>query len=87
MTEVFFREDNEDNLAPFKVLRMGDVFKPVDKDAVFLKIPFVSAANGDFDGNAVLLKEKDNDITGTITYFYEDQMVVVYDKIEITGYK
>lgn len=87
MTEVLFREDSEDKLIPFKDLRMGDVFKPVDDGTVFLKIPLVSVASRRFEGNAVVLKEKDNDITGTVVYFYDDQMVIVYDKIKITGYK
>lgn len=87
MTEVLFREDSEDKLVPFKDLRIGDVFKPVNGDAVFLKIPRVSVGSKDFEGNAVVLKEKDKDITGTVVYFYDDQMVIVYDKIKITGYK
>lgn len=87
MTEVLFREDSEDKLVPFKDLRMGDVFKPVDDDTVFLKISLVSVVSRGFEGNAVVLKEKDNDITGTLAYFYEAQMVTVYDKIKITGYK
>ena len=90
MTEVIFREDSEDKLVPFKDLRMGDVFKPVDDDTVFLKIPLVSVASRKFEGNAVVLKEKDekdNDITGAIVYFYDAKMVTVYDKIKIIGYK
>ena len=87
MTEVIFIEENKDTFVPFKDLRMGDVFKPIGSNCVFLKIPLIT--NKDFEGNAVLLKEEDNDITGTITYFYEAQMVTVYDKIKIkiTGYK
>lgn len=85
MTKVIFIEENEDTFVPFKDLRMGDVFKTIGSNCVFLRIPHVT--NGDFEGNAVLLKERDNDITGTITYFYDTQMVTVYDKIKITGYK
>lgn len=87
MTEVFFREVKEDKLVPFKDLRMGDVFKTIDRDTVFLKIPPVRILSTGDKGSAVVLKENDNDITGTIVDFYEDQMVTVYDKIKITGYK
>ena len=87
MTKVLFREDSEDKLVPFKDLRRGDVFKPVDDDTVFLKTSLVSVGSKGFEGNAVVLKEKDNDVTGTFVYVHEAQMVTVYDKIEITGYK
>lgn len=87
MTEVLFREDSENKLVPFKDLRVGDIFKPIDADIVFLKIPPVMVISMSFKGNAVLLKKRDNDVTGTIAYVHEAQMVTVYDKIEITGYK
>lgn len=87
MTEVFFREDNGDKFVPFKDLRMGDVFKTIDESTVFLKIPPVRILSTGDKGSAIILKGNDNDITGTIVDFYEDQMVTMYDKIKITGYK